>query len=75
MTTLYSTFNWKSFATRIARAIEEGDTDGIEDWAKDFRLFEDVPCPSIAIGGPRGGEPVGYVRTEVASALEAKEAL
>ncbi len=54
--TLYPTFNWKSFALRLATYIREGDEDGMEDGAKDALLYEDIPCPSITIGGPNGGK-------------------
>lgn len=56
MTTIYPTFNWKSFAHGLVRAVEDGDMDSMEDMVKDYRLFENIPCPSITIGGPDGGK-------------------
>jgi len=55
MTTLYPMFNWKDFAMRLARAIEDHDEDGMADGAKDSHLFENIPCPTVVIGGPMGG--------------------
>lgn len=55
MATLYPTFNWKDFAMRLARSIEDHDEDGMEDAVKDARLFADIPCPTVVIGGPMGG--------------------
>lgn len=55
MATIYPTFTWKDFAMRCVRAIEEEDTDGMEDVVKDARLFAAIPCPAIVLGGPNGG--------------------
>lgn len=56
MTTLYPTFNWKSFALKFAQAVDEKDEDWLHDLALEAKRFDAIPCPSINIGGPLGGK-------------------